>query len=167
MRKIIETTLVSLDGVIGDPHVWASEYLDNEARRRPLERLEASDGMLVGRRTYQMFSGMWPHASGPYPERINSTPKYVFSSTLKRAEWSNTTIVRGDVAADAAKLKEQAGRDLVIYGHGQLAQRRGPKLHGLPLDGGAEAVPGRSALGDDRLGTNRGVSSVLDATAPR
>src|SRR5919201_490724 len=120
MRKIIESTLVSLDGVIGDPHVWASEYFDDAARRHALDQLEASDGMLMGRRTYEIFSGLWPHAVGPYADRINSMPKYVFSSTLERAEWSNTTIVRGDVAAEAAKLKRQAGRDLVIYGHGRL-----------------------------------------------
>lgn len=122
MRKIIESTLVSLDGVIGDPHVWAGEYFDDEARIRSLQQLDLSDGMLMGRRTYEIFSGLWPHASGEYADRLNSMPKYVFSSTLERADWANTTIVRGDVAAQAAELKRAEGRDLVIYGHGRLGR---------------------------------------------
>jgi dihydrofolate reductase len=122
MRKIIESTLVSLDGVIGDPHEWAGEYFGDEARIRSLEQLDASDGMLMGRRTYEIFSGLWPHAGGPYADRLNSMPKYVFSSTLERADWANTTIVRGDVAEQAAELKRADGRDLVVYGHGRLGR---------------------------------------------
>jgi dihydrofolate reductase len=120
MRKIIESTLVSLDGVIGDPHVWAGEYFDDEAGSRSLGQLDTSDGMLMGRRTYEIFSGLWPHASGAYADRLNSMPKYVFSSTLERAEWTNTTIVRGDVAEQARELKRAEGRDLIVYGHGRL-----------------------------------------------
>jgi dihydrofolate reductase len=120
MRKIIESTLVSFDGVIGDPHVWAGEYFNDEARSRSLRQLQTSDGILMGRRTYEIFAGLWPQASGPYADRLNGMPKYAFSSTLERAEWTNTTIVRGDVAERAAALKRAEGRDLVIYGHGRL-----------------------------------------------
>jgi dihydrofolate reductase len=120
MRRIIESTLVSLDGVIGDPHVWVGEYFDDDARQRSLEQLLAGDGMLMGRRTYEIFSELWPRAAGAYADRINVMPKYVFSSTLERAEWRNTTIVRGDVAERAAELKQAGGRDLIVYGHGRL-----------------------------------------------
>ena len=122
MRKIIESTLVSLDGVIEDPHIWATEYFDSEAERHALELLSTSDAMLMGRRTYEFFAAAFPHQTGEYGARINTIRKYVFSNTLKRANWSNSTIVSGDVVAEAAKLKEQEGGDLVIYGHGLLGQ---------------------------------------------
>jgi len=122
MRKIIESTLVSLDGVIGDPHLWAMKYFDDEAQKDSLEMLLASDAMLMGRRTYEIFAGVWPARTGDYADRMNSIRKYVFSSTLERADWNNSTIIRGDVAAEVAKLKQQDGQDLVMYGHGPLGQ---------------------------------------------
>jgi dihydrofolate reductase len=120
MRRIIESTLVSLDGVIEDPHLWATDYFDDEAEKHALELLLASDAMLMGRRTYEFFAAAFPHRTGEYGDRINSIQKYVFSSTLQKAEWSNSSIVSGDVVAEAAKLKQQTGKDLVIYGHGLL-----------------------------------------------
>ena len=122
VRKIIESTLVSLDGVIGHPQVWANDYFDKEAQADALEQLLASDAMLMGRRTYEIFAQVWPALGSEYADRINSIRKYVFSSTLERAEWNNSTIIRGDVAAQVAKLKQQDGQDLVIYGHGPLGQ---------------------------------------------
>src|SRR5262252_178023 len=123
MRRIIESTLVSLDGVFGDPHTWAMEYFDQEAEAYALELLSNADAMLMGRRTYEFFAAAFPHQTGEYGSRINSIRKYVFSNTLKKADWSNSTIVRGDVVAEAAKLKEQEGKALVIYyGHGLLGQ---------------------------------------------
>jgi dihydrofolate reductase len=120
MRKIIESTLVSLDGVIGDPQVWAGDYFDKEAQTGALAQLLASDAMLMGRRTYEVFATAWPPLSSEYADRMNSIRKYVFPSTLARADWNNSTIIRGDVAAEVAKLKQQDGQDLVIYGHGPL-----------------------------------------------
>jgi dihydrofolate reductase len=122
MRKIIESTLVSLDGVIGDPHLWSMNYFDREAEKYALELLSTSDGMLMGKRTYEFFAAAFPHRTGEYGERVNEICKYVFSSTLKKADWSNSSLVKGDVATEAAKLKSQAGKDLVIYGHSLLAQ---------------------------------------------
>src|SRR5262245_34507367 len=107
MRKIIESTLVSLDGVIGDPQLWAMNYFDNEAQKDALEQLLASDAMLMGRRTYEIFAKVWPARTGDYPDRINSMRKYVFSSSLQRADWNNSTIIRGEVAAETARLKQQ------------------------------------------------------------
>jgi len=122
MRKIIESTLVSLDGVIGDPHLWAMNYFDDEAQKDSLETLLASDAMLMGRRTYEIFAGVWPARTGDYADRMNGIRKYVFSSTLERADWNNSTIIRGDVATEVAKLKQQDGQGLVMYGHGPLGQ---------------------------------------------
>jgi dihydrofolate reductase len=122
MRQIIESSLVSLDGVVGDPHIWATEYFDREAEAYALELLSGADAMLMGRRTYEFFAAAFPHQTGEYGARVNSIRKYVFSNTLKEAAWSNSTIIPGDVAAEVAKLKRQDGNDLVIYGHGLLGQ---------------------------------------------
>jgi dihydrofolate reductase len=120
MRRIIESTLLSLDGVIGGPHLWASERFDQESRTAALEQLEASDAMLMGRRTYEIFSRLWPSQTGSYAEAINSIRKYVFSSTLTDADWNNATIVRGAVASEVQRMKAQDGKDLILYGHGPL-----------------------------------------------
>lgn len=122
MRKIIESTLVSLDGVIEHPHLWTMQYFDSEAEKYALDLLSTSDAMLMGRRTYEFFAAAFPHRKGEYGETVNRIRKYVFSSTLKKAEWSNSSVLEGDVATGVAKLKAQAGKDLVIYGHGLLGQ---------------------------------------------
>ena len=122
MRKIIEATLLSLDGVIGDPHVWASERFDDQARDAALAQLRVSGGMLMGRRTYEIFSVLWPSQSGDYADAINGIRKYVFSSTLENPQWSNTKVLRGNVAAEAARLKREDGGDLVMYGHGPVGE---------------------------------------------
>ena len=122
MRKIIESTLMSLDGVFGDPHIWATEYFDDEAERHALELLSTADAMLMGRRTYEFFAAAFPHQTGEYGDRVNKIRKYVFSNTLKKADWTNSVVIGGDVVVEAAKLKAQASGDLVIYGHGMLGQ---------------------------------------------
>jgi dihydrofolate reductase len=122
MRRIIESTLVSLDGVIADPHLWATPYFDNEAESHALELLSTADAMLMGRRTYEFFAAAFPHRTGEYGDRVNGIRKYVFSSTLKKADWSNSSVLQGDVATEVAKLKAEVGKDLVIYGHGLLGQ---------------------------------------------
>jgi dihydrofolate reductase len=122
MRKIIESTLVSLDGVFESPHMWATEYFDHEAEKCALELLSASDAVLMGRETYEFFAAAFPHQKGDYGRRINEMQKYVFSNSLKRADWNHSSIVAGDVASEAEKLKQQDGKDLVIYGHGLLAR---------------------------------------------
>ena len=122
MRKLIESTLVSLDGVIGDPQVWANEYFDDEATALALQQLLVTDAMLMGRRTYEMFAATWPAYTSEYADRMNTIRKYVFSSTLDTAEWSNSVIISGDPADAVAELKQQGDGDLVMYGHGPLGQ---------------------------------------------
>ena len=121
MRRVIESTLLSVDGVIGNPHTWASARFDEEARATALEQLRASDAMLMGRTTYEIFSGLWPTQTGSYADAINAIPKHVFSSTLTDSHWTNSRIVRGDVADEVKRMKQQDGKDLIVYGHGQLA----------------------------------------------
>jgi dihydrofolate reductase len=120
--KIIESTLVTLDGVIEDPAKWAGPYFDDAFQQGALERLLESDAMLMGRRTYELLARDWAAQSGDFADRINSIPKYCVSSTMHEADWSNTTIVSGNVVGEVRKLKEREGTDLAIYGHGLLAE---------------------------------------------
>jgi dihydrofolate reductase len=123
MRKIIEHTLVSADGVFEDPQNWGlGNFQDDAYLRDGLGQLLGCDAMLMGRRTYELLAKAYPSRTDPWAVRLNAMPKYVFSSTLETAGWENSTVVRGDVVAEATRLKRQDGRDLLIWGHGLLAE---------------------------------------------
>ena len=133
MRKIIVEAEVSLDGVIGgeNPEFWTrvfkyhgadvTEYLKN--------LLTAPDALLMGRKTYEFFAQVWPSRSGEEADRINSMPKYVASRSLKEPLAWNATLLKGDIAKEIVRLKEQSGRDLLQYGVGELT--RTMLQHGL------------------------------------
>jgi dihydrofolate reductase len=123
MRKVIEYTLVSIDGVFAGPQFSGfSEYQDDAYMRDGLGQLLACDAMLMGRTTYQFFAKLWPGRTHPWADRLNGMRKYVFSSRLERADWENSIIIRGDVAAEVTQLKQQDGGNLLVYGHGLLAE---------------------------------------------
>jgi dihydrofolate reductase len=122
MRALIVSSLVSLDGIHGDPQSWIGDYFDDQAAEESLAVLLDSDAMLMGRNTYEYFAPRWSSPSGAYLARIYQMRKYVFSSTLTAAEWNNTTVIPGDPVAAVRELKQQGDRHLVIYGYGQLAQ---------------------------------------------
>jgi dihydrofolate reductase len=127
MRKIIGYCLVSADGIFDDPdpvQMGVRDYQDDAYLRDSLGLFEACDAMLFGRSTYEIFAKMYDGVTSnrPYAARLNAIQKYVFSSTLKSAEWNNSTIVRGDVVAEVTKLKQQSGGNLLILGHGLLAE---------------------------------------------
>jgi dihydrofolate reductase len=124
MSKIIEYTLVSADGVFENPQdLGFMDFRDDAYMRDGLGLLLASDAMLMGRTSYEAFAKIWPSRSEhPWAERLNAIPKYVFSSSLDLAEWANTTIVRGDVVEQAARLKRGHPRNLLIWGHTRLAE---------------------------------------------
>ena len=120
MRKIINSAFVSLDGVTADPSSWAT--FDPDSAEEAVQALQAFDGMLMGRGTYEYFADVMPNQTGPYADAINAIRKYVFSSTLERADWHNSTIIRDDVLAAVTNLKQEDGRELLIYGYGRLSQ---------------------------------------------
>ncbi|KAB2350289.1 dihydrofolate reductase family protein [Actinomadura rudentiformis] len=121
MRKIIESTLISLDGVVNDPGSWALDYFNDEFLTEAFELLQGCDAMLMGRGTYEDLSWRWPGQKGDFADAINGIRKYVFSSKLQRTEWNNSVVVDGDVVAEVRKLKEESGGDLVVFGHGMLS----------------------------------------------
>jgi dihydrofolate reductase len=120
MRKLIESSIVSLDGVVGSPWEWAGPYFEGEVKDNSRARLAGYDAFLLGRVTYEKFASTWGQIQGdPYLDTINSMPKYVASTTLREMTW-NATRIEGDVAEEVAKLKAQPGQDIVKYGTGRL-----------------------------------------------
>jgi dihydrofolate reductase len=121
MRKIINSAFVSLDGVTEDPRSWAT--FDPDSREAAAQALQALGGMIMGRGTYEYFAEVMPNQTGPYADTINTIRKYVFSSALESADWNNSTIIRDDdVVAAVAKIKQEDGGDLMIYGYGRLSR---------------------------------------------
>jgi dihydrofolate reductase len=121
MRKLIEYTLVSIDGVYENPQKWgAMTYRDEAYLRDGLGLLLACDALLMGRCTYEISANIWPFRSDAWARRLNAMRKYVFSSRLESAAWNNSTIIRGDAGLEVSKLKQQEGGPLLIWGHGLL-----------------------------------------------
>jgi dihydrofolate reductase len=118
MRKLIESTLISLDGVIESPDRWAP--FDPESAAFAMEQLDNYDAFVMGRVTYERLSANWADVVGnPYIDRINAMPKHVASRTLRDPGW-NATVLGPDVADALARLKQQPGKDLVKYGTSRL-----------------------------------------------
>ncbi len=125
MRRIVVTEFVSLDGVIEEPR-WTFQFERGpDGGKFKFDELFDSDALLLGRVTYQGFAQAWPSmGTDDFGKRMNSIRKYVVSSTLTddEATWGETTVIRGDVAAEIAKLKAEPGGDLLVEGSCQLAQ---------------------------------------------
>jgi dihydrofolate reductase len=122
MRTIINSTFITLDGVIDEPHTWPPTGEDDASLEIHTDLLRSCDAILMGRRTYDGFAAAWPTRSGdPYSDRINSVRKYVVSSTLRDPEWNNTTVIDGDPIEAVRKLKDEPGDNIVQYGFGQLS----------------------------------------------
>ncbi len=123
MRKIIASEFVSLDGVIEKP-LWSLQLTGEEQQKYKLDELSASDALLLGRATYEELAASWPHLSeqyGGYTDMMNSYPKHVVSTTLQEPlEWNNSTLIEGDVAEEVLRLKQEPGKDILVYGSGDL-----------------------------------------------
>lgn len=124
MRKLVNSTYISLDGVIADPQLWPSDRTsDDRAGTIQTELVLASDVLIMGRHTYDGFAPVWPTRSGdPLSDRINTMPKYVVSSTLTDPEWDNTSVINpADAVGAITELKQQEGGHIIQYGFGQLS----------------------------------------------
>jgi dihydrofolate reductase len=133
MGKIVVTEFVSLDGVIEAPgggedykHAgWTFEIDRGEAGDRfKLDELVEAEAQLLGRVTYEGFAAAWPtmEDSAGFAEKMNGMPKYVVSSTLQEASWSNSTILRGELADEVAKLHREIDGVILVAGSAQLVQ---------------------------------------------
>jgi dihydrofolate reductase len=126
MRKVVASELVSLDGVMESPEKWSFQFHNDEMAEANEAGMTAADAMLLGRVTYQEFASYWPYqnsADQPFTDYLNNTSKFVVSTTLAEPlEWQNSTLIKGNVAEEIAKLKRQPGKDIGIVGSGTLVR---------------------------------------------
>ncbi len=133
MGRIVISTNVSMDGVVQDPDGqedfkhggWFGQYggkdLEPWGEIMTDEALK-TEALLLGRRTDQFFGSRWNDRTGAWADRLNSLPKYVVSSTIVEPTWANSTVLKGDVLDQVAKLKEDLDGDIVVYASYQLGQ---------------------------------------------
>jgi dihydrofolate reductase len=124
MRRLFWQINVTLDGFMEGPDRDlgpTAQFPDEDFDRYASDMLRSIDGILLGRRTYQLFADYWPSAPGPDADRLNQLPKVVFSRTLERVEWKNSRLVKENVAEEVARLKQQPGKDLALFGSADLA----------------------------------------------
>jgi dihydrofolate reductase len=131
MGRIVVTEFISLDGVIEAPGGgedykyggWTYEIdRGDEGNQFKLDETMSSAALLLGRRTYEGFAAAWPERDGEFADKFNTMPKYVVSSTLRDPEWTNSTVLSGDVADEITKLKKEQDGDIVVHGSAQLVQ---------------------------------------------
>ena len=134
MRNIITTTWVTLDGYIAGPNGemdWVAENYDDAMATYENEIVSQADTLLLGRVTYQSFAGSWPHVPDnpnasegekAYARALNAMRKIVFSRTLESVEWNNSTLRKEVVPEEIEQLKQEPGRDMLIYGGATIIQ---------------------------------------------
>src|SRR5437588_5286090 len=131
MGKIVVTEFVSLDGVIEDPGGaedykyggWSFEFSRGEdGDKFKLDEALEADALLLGRLTYEGFAKAWPYRDDEFARKFNGMPKYVVSSTLENPEWNNSTVLKGDVAEEVAKVRKAHDGEIVVHGSAQLVQ---------------------------------------------
>ena len=129
MRRIVVTEFMTLDGVMEDPGGaekfehggWAFQFNRGpDGDKFKTDELFASDSALLGRKTYQEFEKAWSSRTGEFADKMNSMAKYVASTTLKKPEWNNTTIIKSNIAQEVARLKNTPGQDILVAGSAQL-----------------------------------------------
>lgn len=129
MRRLIVSEFVSLDGVMeapgGEkthPHTgWVFDFQSPEQDEFKMKETMDSEALLLGRKTYEGFAAAWPQRGGDFADKFNSMPKYVASTTLSEPlEWSNSTLLQGDVPEAIRKLKEEEGGPIVVHGSATL-----------------------------------------------
>jgi len=133
MGKIVISENVSLDGVVQDPTGdegfrhggWFGQIGDKDREEWAKVKLDealGAEALLLGRRSDEWFAARWASRSGEWADRLNSLPKYVVSSTLEDPDWSNSTVLNGEVVKEVSKLKQEQDGEIVVYASGQLAR---------------------------------------------
>ena len=129
MRSVIVSEFVTLDGVMEDPGGsekterggWAFQFEQGpEGDQFKLDEVMASDALLLGRVTYEGFAAAWPSRTGEFSDKMNNMAKYVVSTTLKHADWNNSTLIKNNVVEKVSELKAMPGQDILVAGSGQL-----------------------------------------------
>jgi len=157
MRRVVVTEYIALDGIFEEPGEWSFPFWNEEAFQFKYDELFASDAQLLGRLTYEGFARAWPTMSDEvgFADRMNSMPKYVVSTTLENPEWTNTTVIRGNVPEAVAQLKREPGQDILVAGSGRLVRTLGEHdlvdeyrfmVHPIALGSGKRLFDGRTAF---------------------
>jgi dihydrofolate reductase len=133
MRKIAAGLFISLDGVVESPERWGFQYLDKDLSKEIAAGIAEADAVLLGPATYRLFAGMWRHQADDVPmaKFLNHSPKYVVSRTPEKVgklDWKPATLLKGELAAELAKLKAETGKAIQVPGS--------PKLVGSLLQAG-------------------------------
>ena len=130
-RTLAATLFMSLDGVVESPEKWSFPFWSDETQKFKLNELRTTDALLLGRVTYEGFAAAWPSRKDTdgFADRFNNMPKFVVSKTLKKLDWNNSHLIKGDLATEVSKLKRQEGQDIVIHGSPTLI--RSLLLHDL------------------------------------
>jgi len=180
--KLVATMMVSLDGVYQGPGGpdedrrggferggWTLASADEEMGPYLIEMFERADALLLGRKTWEIWSPYWPnHDDNPFGHRINILPKYVPSSTLKHPTWQNTHVLSGDVEAKIRELKAQPGNELQVHGSGvllrwllerDLVDELNLRLYPVVVGDGLRLFPERGQTHDLTLVESRSVPS--------
>src|SRR5215210_6243329 len=131
MGRIVVTEFISLDGVVEDPGGsedfkyggWSFEISrGDEGDGFKLDETRNTEALLLGRKTYEGFADAWPSREGEFADKFNNMPKYVVSSTLEDPEWTNSTVLNGDLEAEVSRLRQELDGDIVVHGSAQLVQ---------------------------------------------
>jgi dihydrofolate reductase len=122
MRKIVASFFISLDGVVEQPDQWHFPYFNDEMGEVVGSGMAASDTMLLGRKTYQEFAAFWPSQTEPPADHMNGIQKVVVSTTLERADWQSSTLIRGNLAEELTRLKKQPGGEIGTVGSATLVR---------------------------------------------
>jgi dihydrofolate reductase len=124
MRKVVVWNLMTIDGYFEGPNPgeidWFEYVWGEELERFSLDQAEEVGALLFGRVTYEGMADYWSTATGDIADFMNSIPKFVFSNTLEAAKWSNSRLVKGRAEEEVPRLKEEAGKDLFIFGSANL-----------------------------------------------
>lgn len=125
MRKLIMWNMMSLDGFFEGPKKWEIDWFEyvwgEELEQFSLAQSKSVGLLLFGRLTYEGMAAYWSAATGEIADFMNTVPKVVFSRTLPKADWNNTRLVRGDAEEEVARLKQEPGKDLFIFGSANLS----------------------------------------------
>jgi dihydrofolate reductase len=133
MARLIMWNLMTLDGFVeGENHdiSWHNDVWGEELERLSIEQGKAAGGgLMFGRVTYELMANHWPNAKGEVADFMNALPKFVFSRTLTRSDWNNTTVFNTDAPETVARLKRENAKDIFLFGSAELASHLIP--HGL------------------------------------
>jgi dihydrofolate reductase len=135
--RLVVGTFLTLDGVMQAPSGpeedrsggfdhggWQVPYVDDMMGQVMIDWIRRADGLVLGRKTYEIFAAYWPYVTGdnPIAAKFNSVRKHIVSRTLNRVDWNNSTLVKGDVAEGIRRLKGEPGSELQVHGSGDLIQ---------------------------------------------